>query len=87
MLITTAERAFLKSMEGGCQIPIGCFSEVIGQKISFTGLVADLTGERVIKKTLNGNLELAEKIALEVSEQMIAKGATEILDEIRDNLG
>ncbi len=87
MLITTAERAFLRSMEGGCQIPIGCFSEVIGQKISFTGLVADLTGERVIKITLNGKLGEAENIALEVSKQMIAKGATEILDEIRDNLG
>jgi hydroxymethylbilane synthase len=86
MLITTAERAYLKAMEGGCQIPIGCFSQVSGESVSFTGLVADLTGERMIKITLNGKLEQAEKIALEVSRQMIAKGAVEILDEIRNNL-
>jgi hydroxymethylbilane synthase len=87
LLITTAERTYLKSMEGGCQIPIGCFSEVSGESISFTGLVADLTGERIIKMTLNGKLEQVETIALEVSRQMIAKGAVEILEEIRNNLG
>jgi hydroxymethylbilane synthase len=86
MLITTAERAYLKAMEGGCQIPIGCFSQVSGESVSFTGLVADLIGEKMIKVTLNGKLEQSEMIALEVSRQMIAKGAVEILDEIRNNL-
>jgi hydroxymethylbilane synthase len=86
MLVITAERAFLKSLEGGCQIPIGCFSEVTGQKIRFTGLVSDLSGQKVIKMTLNGKLEQSKKIALEVSRQMIAKGAVEILEEIRNNL-
>ncbi len=83
-LITKAERAYLKSMEGGCQIPIGCHTVVKGDDISFTGLVADLSGSRSIKLTLNGKLEQAETLALEVSRQMVAKGATEILDNIRN---
>jgi hydroxymethylbilane synthase len=86
MAITTAERAYLKSMEGGCQIPIGCYTTKNGDNFSFTGLVADLKGKRCIKLTLNGKFEEAETIALEVSKQMVAKGATEILEEIRNNL-
>lgn len=86
MQIITAERAYLKSMEGGCQIPIGCYSDVDSEKITFTGLVADLKGEKVIKVTKKGNLADVNKIALMVSQEMIAQGAVEILDEIRNNL-
>ncbi len=86
MLVTTAERAYLKSMQGGCQIPIGCYTTTEGGSFSFTGLVADLKGKRHIKLTIKGKLEEAETIALEVSKQMVAKGATEILEEIRNNL-
>lgn len=85
MLVTTAERAFLKSMEGGCQIPIGCYSVISDNKFSFTGLVADLKGEILIRVNSSGKLEDAKAIALDVSKQMIAKGATEILEEIRNN--
>lgn len=87
MWITTAERAYLKSMEGGCQIPIGCYSSTFKGEITFTGLVADLKGEKIIKITKTGNLQDAKEIALEVSKEMIAEGAVEILDEIRKNLG
>ncbi len=85
MLVTTAERAFLKSMEGGCQIPIGCYSVISGNDFSFTGLVADLKGEISIRVNSSGELKNANAIALDVSEQMIAQGATEILEEIRNN--
>jgi hydroxymethylbilane synthase len=86
MLITTAERAYLKSMEGGCQIPIGCYSSIFKGEITFTGLVADLKGEKIIKITKTGNLQNAKEIAIKVSDDMIAEGAAEILDEIRNNL-
>lgn len=85
MLVTTAERAFLKSMEGGCQIPIGCYSKITDNDFIFTGLVADLKGEISIRVNSCGKLENAEAIALDVSKQMVAKGATEILEEIRKN--
>ncbi len=86
MVITNAERAFLKSMEGGCQIPIGCYTTKNGDDFSFTGLVTDLEGKRYIKLSLNGKIDEAETIALEVSKQMATKGAKEILEEIRNNL-
>lgn len=86
MVITTAERAYLKSMEGGCQIPIGCYTTLTDDKFSFTGLVADLKGKKSISITRSGKFEDAKSIALEVSKLMIEQGATEILDEIRRNV-
>jgi len=86
MLITRAERAYLKSMKGGCQIPIGCYSEIKDGKLNFTGLVTDLDGQKSIRLTLSGKPEEAENIALEVSEKMALKGAAEILGKIRNNL-
>lgn len=86
MHITTAERAYLRSMEGGCQIPIACYTIKNGDEFTFTGLVADLKGEKQIKITLQGEYHQAKSIALDVSKQMVAQGATEILDEIRNNI-
>ncbi|MCF6342747.1 MAG: hydroxymethylbilane synthase [Bacteroidales bacterium] len=86
MLVTTAERAFLKSMEGGCQIPIGCFSVLNNGSFTMTGLVADLKGEKVIRITQSGKAENARQLALQVAEKMVIEGAAEILDEIRGSI-
>jgi hydroxymethylbilane synthase len=85
MQVVIAERAFLKSMDGGCQIPLGCYSMIQGETFSFTGFVADLKGERSIRLTVTGQLKNAQDIAIEVSQQMKAQGAMEILDEIRNH--
>lgn len=83
--IALAERAFLKAMDGGCQVPIGCYSEVSGDEIVFTGFVSDLKGEKTIRLSKKGSLKDARAIALEISDQMAEQGAKEILDEIRKN--
>ncbi|MCF6342687.1 MAG: hydroxymethylbilane synthase [Bacteroidales bacterium] len=85
MLVITAERAFLKSMEGGCQIPIGCFSVLNEDTYTITGLVADLKGEKVIRISQSGKTGNARQIALDVAEKMAEEGATEILDMIRSS--
>lgn len=87
MLVTKAERAFLRSMEGGCQIPIGGYSVVTGDDYHFTGFIADLNGKKSIEVSLSGKLEDAETITVAVSKQMMAAGATEILTEIRNAAG
>ncbi|MTK52258.1 hydroxymethylbilane synthase [Paludibacter sp.] len=83
--VAIAERAFLKAMDGGCQVPIGCYSEVSGDVIVFTGFVSDLKGEKTIRLSKKGQLNDARAIALEISAQMAEQGAKEILDEIRKN--
>ncbi|MDP4203530.1 MAG: hydroxymethylbilane synthase [Bacteroidota bacterium] len=85
MQVALAERTFLKAMDGGCQVPIGCYSEVSGDEIVFTGFVSDLKGEKTIRLSKKGSLKDARAIALEISGQMAEQGAKEILDDIRKN--
>ncbi|MDA3952386.1 MAG: hydroxymethylbilane synthase [Bacteroidales bacterium] len=78
-----AERVFLNKLEGGCQIPIGCFTEINEQDFSITGFISSLDGTEVIQDTFSGDLKDAQKIAADLAELFVKKGATRILDEIR----
>ena len=77
-----AERALLRSLEGGCQVPIGVNTEVEGDVLTLTGMVASLDGQRLIKDTLKGNTKDAEQIGVDLAERLRELGAGEILAEI-----
>ena len=51
-----AERAFLRELEGGCQVPIGVNSKIQNEQLYLTGMVASLDGERLIKDQVIGNI-------------------------------
>ena len=79
-----AERAFLRSLEGGCQVPIGVNTTLDEQTnaLTLTGMVASLDGRRLIKDTVTGAAENAEQIGIELAQRLREMGAQEILDEI-----
>ncbi len=79
---TLAERAFLRELEGGCQVPIGVNTEVNGDELTLTGLVASLDGTKRVKDTVSGSLSEPEKIGTQLAELLREQGAQEILDEI-----
>lgn len=79
---TLAERAFLRELEGGCQVPIGVNTEVNGDELTLTGLVASLDGTKRVKDTVSGSLSEPEKIGIELAQRLREQGAQEILDEI-----
>ncbi|PWM52216.1 MAG: hydroxymethylbilane synthase [Clostridiales bacterium] len=81
-----AERALLRALEGGCQIPIAAHAVIKNDTLKLNGLVASLDGKRVIKETLSGNKDNAEEIGLELAKKLTALGADEILAEIRQEL-
>lgn len=81
-----AERALLRALEGGCQIPIAAHAVIKNDTLKLNGLVASLDGTRVIKETLSGNKDNAEEIGLELAKKLTALGADEILAEIRQEL-
>ena len=58
-----AERAFLKTLEGGCQVPIAGFAQVNGGTLSFEGLVAELDGSRIFRETETGKQNQAAEMA------------------------
>jgi hydroxymethylbilane synthase len=78
-----AERAFLRNIEGGCQVPVGCYTEIENDNISITGFVAAVDGTDYIQDTESGTLENTESVGINLAEKLIAKGAKEILANIR----
>jgi len=77
-----AERAFLRELEGGCQVPIGVNTCLEGDQLVLTGVVASLDGQRLVKDTIAGLASEAEQLGIELARRLRQQGAQEILDEI-----
>ena len=77
-----AERAFLRELEGGCQVPIGVNSSVEGQELILNGMVASLDGLRLIKDEKKGSIENPEVVGEQLAASLKEQGAEEILQEI-----
>jgi len=77
-----AERAFLRELEGGCQVPIGVNSKIQNEQLCLTGMVASLDGERLIKDQYIGNINDPEEVGKELAKKLKHQGAEEILSEI-----
>jgi hydroxymethylbilane synthase len=77
-----AERAFLRSLEGGCQVPIGVNSRFEGQTLVLTGMVASLDGQRLIRDEVRGDEADPEAIGIALADALRRQGATAILEEI-----
>jgi hydroxymethylbilane synthase len=81
-----AERAFLRQLEGGCQVPIGVNSSFTGPDHSgdlvLTGMVASLDGQRLIRDSVTGSAEDPEAIGEALALRLREQGAGAILEEI-----
>ena len=77
-----AERAFLKTLEGGCQVPLAGYSEIVDGKLKITGFVSDLEGKRVFKDTIVGSTEEPENLGEKLAKNLLDMGAKEVLEEI-----
>lgn len=80
-LACTAERALLRSLGGGCQLPIAAYAVVREKKIRLDGLVAERQGNRIIRDRIVGGLNEAEEIGKRLAEQLLNQGAAELLEE------
>jgi hydroxymethylbilane synthase len=78
----SSERAFLKKLGGGCQVPIAAFGQTAGPHLKVDGMVGTIDGKRLIRHYLEGQMMEAEKIGVELADILLSKGAREILEEI-----
>jgi len=78
-LACMAERAFLRSLGGGCQLPIAAYAVVREKRIRLDGLVADPQGKRIVRDRLAGGLDEAEDLGQRLGAQLLARGARELL--------
>jgi hydroxymethylbilane synthase len=85
---TAAERSFLHTLQGGCQVPIGAYAsaelapgETGRFQLTLTGMVGAPDGSEVIKETMSGHEPVA--LGKELAERLISRGASRILAEVR----
>ncbi|HEV8334904.1 MAG TPA: hydroxymethylbilane synthase [Candidatus Polarisedimenticolia bacterium] len=76
---TRAERAFLKALGGGCQMPVGALGVVEGSELFLQGAVAAPDGSRVLRDEERGAAEGAESIGKKLGERMLASGAADLM--------
>jgi len=86
-ITVSAERAFLKKLEGGCQVPIAAFARIFGTTLQIDGLVGTIDGKRLIRHHQEGPIEKAELLGIELAETLLEKGAREVLDEVYQRKG
>ena len=80
----TAERTFLKAMDGSCQVPIGGYASINEQnEIEFTGLIMSPDGKERYEHTVSGTDPVA--LGEQVSEVLNEQGAYEIIKALNEN--
>jgi len=79
-----AERAFNARLEGGCQVPIGGHAVLQGDQLWLRGLVGAVDGSRIVRGEIRGPREQAEALGVALAEELLARGAREILQALYD---
>ncbi len=82
-LSTTAERAMLALLHGGCSAPVGAWGRVENGTLLLDGLVANLAGTQVLQASSTGNPDDAQVIGEEVASRLLDQGAAEIIAATR----
>jgi hydroxymethylbilane synthase len=75
-----AERAFLRTLQGGCRIPVGAFAILDNDMLRLGGVVAHPNGEQLMRKELTGSVDKPEELGVELGQVMLRNGAQEILN-------
>lgn len=77
---TTAERAFLARLEGGCQVPIAGHATLSGDTLWLRGLVASVDGREVVRGERSGPAADAAALGLALAEELLSRGAKALLE-------
>jgi hydroxymethylbilane synthase len=75
----TAERALLRKLGGGCQLPIAAHAVVRDKRIRLDGLVASTDGTHMVRERASAGLDEAEELGSLLAEQLLTNGARELL--------
>jgi len=79
---TRAERAMNARLAGGCQAPVAGYSEILDGNLELRGLVGRPDGSGIIRGAITGPPEEAEELGRELAEDLLARGADVILQEL-----
>ena len=78
-----AERAVVTRLGGGCQMPIGAYADVTDDVVALTGIVIAVDGAHAARAMASGSAANAEAVGIDVAEQLLARGAGDILADVQ----
>ena len=78
-----AERAYLKTLQGGCSIPVFALAEIENDRLRITGGIISLDGKTLLKDTFEDQKENAEKLGEKLATVILQKGGDTILAAIK----
>ncbi|HJG07178.1 MAG TPA: hydroxymethylbilane synthase [Megamonas hypermegale] len=80
---TTAERAFLARVEGGCQVPVGVYAQIDeDDKLVVEAVIGSLDGKTLIRDSLIGKRENASELGTKLAEIILQKGGLAIMQSL-----
>ncbi len=82
----TAERSFLRRLEGGCQVPIGAIATLLGDQVYLDGMVGSLDGSVIYREKIDGHTADPETIGIRLAGMLIDKGADKLLADNRSQI-
>ncbi len=77
-----AERAMNKYLNGGCQVPIGSYAELVDDQLWLRGLVGDPSGETLLFSEARAPVTQAEELGIRVAKDLLSQGAGDILAQV-----
>ncbi|MCP4296460.1 MAG: hypothetical protein GY786_12725 [Proteobacteria bacterium] len=84
MITAEAERSYLRVLEGGCHVPVACYSEIIDGRFIFSAMISSLNGQKTIYVKEEGELKNAEETAVRAAEKILRNGGDKILESIEE---
>ncbi|UCH64670.1 MAG: hydroxymethylbilane synthase, partial [Ignavibacterium sp.] len=77
-----AERALLKTLDGGCQVPIGANGVVKPNGLYLDAMVGSLDGSITFRKKVRGSKKSPEKLGRSLAKDLLRAGAKSVLEDI-----
>ncbi len=83
MACVTAERVVMRTLEGGCQVPIGAYARIVGRHMHMDAVVGSVDGATIIRYALEGEATEPEMLGAAMVDRLLDLGAGEVLAEVR----
>ncbi|RJX24727.1 MAG: hydroxymethylbilane synthase [Dethiobacter sp.] len=78
-----AERAFLREVEGGCQVPVGVLGETMGDRVFLQGVICSMDGRDLLRGERSGSVVSAGEMGVNLARDLISRGGAAILEQVR----
>jgi hydroxymethylbilane synthase len=78
----TAERALLRSLGGGCQVPIGAHARINDDRLLLRAVVAAPDGSQIVRGERQSAAAEGEQIGADLGAELLARGGRKILDSV-----